>query len=190
MVNCGSEASLKELFEHFYGRTFAAVMALTRNREGAEDITQEAFIRAFKRLKSLREPAKFGAWLVTIATNLARDSLKRENKYVLTSEPFEKCSANPGSSVEEQVLRHEKSRWIRSKLRSLPPEQYQVIILFYYYDQKIEDIAQFLGISTGTVKSRLHRTREKLSEILQEREQNERTDSLLDKNIDVKEGLN
>lgn len=188
LVKCGNEDSLRELFEQFYGKTFASVMALLRNHQRAEDITQEAFIRAFKRLNSLREPAKFGPWLASIATNLARDSLKREKKYVLSEEPYETGNRHADSNVEEQVLRYEESRRVRSVLRTLPSEQYQVIILFYYYDQKIEDIALFLDISAGTVKSRLHRAKQKLSALLQEREQNGAENSLLNKEKDLKEG--
>ena len=167
LVESSDEASFKELFEHFHGKTYAAVMALVRHRQWAEDLTQEAFIRAYRRLDTLREPTKFGPWVAMIATNLARDALKRETKYVLTSDPLAGKSNAPEVSVEEQVLRNESSAWIREALEELTHDQYQVIILFYYYDQKVEDIARIMGTTPGTIKSRLHRARRKLSESLQ-----------------------
>lgn len=161
-------------------------MALVRNREWAEDLTQESFYRAFRKLKSLREPAKFGSWLAAIATNLALDSLKNEKKYVPTADFFTDGQAHPSgsSSVEEQVLQNEKAELVRAALRTLPPEQYQVIILYYYHHQKIEDIASFLGVRAGTVKSRMHRARQKLLKILENGEQNDSMGSLLSKEQD------
>lgn len=192
LVESGTQVSLKELFEHFYGRTFATVMALVRNREWAEDLTQESFYRAFIKLESLREPAKFGSWIAAIATNLAIDSLKKEKKCYPAPEVFEGGSGNLSgfSSVEEQVLQNEKMDLVRAALRTLPPEQYQVIILHYYHHQKIEEMALFLGVKAGTVKSRMHRARQKLLTVLKEREQNETSNSLSgeiqNKNVEVK----
>jgi RNA polymerase sigma-70 factor (ECF subfamily) len=180
LVKSGSQASLKELFEHYYGKIFATVMALVRNREWAEDLTQESFYRAFTKLESLREPAKFGSWIAAIATNLALDSLKKEKKSYPTPDFFEDGSANPSgfSPVEERVLRNEKVELVRAALRTLPPEQYQVIILHYYHYQTIEDMALFLGVKAGTIKSRMHRARKKLLTVLEDREQNETLHSL------------
>ncbi len=173
LVRCGKEASLKELFEAFYGRTYAAVVVVVKNREQAEDITQEAFIRAFLKLKSLREPAKFGSWIATIGTNMARDAIRREKKYVLTGEPVEEdLSIAKTLGVEEEVIRKDDKNRLLKVMRSLSPEHYQVILLFYFHDQKIEDIAVLLNIEEGTVKSRLHRARERLKILLPEKEQN------------------
>jgi len=177
LVKNADEDSKKELFELFYSKTFATVMAKVRHREWAEDLTQEAFIRAFRSLHKLREPKKFGAWLASIAANLACDAFKKEKKYVLTAEPYEKETSASDISVEEHVMQREQSAGMRALLRQLPADQYQVVILFYYYDQKIEDIAGVLNINVGTVKSRLHRARSKLKDLLQKREQNESTES-------------
>ena len=171
LVKCGKEASLKELFDVFYGRVYATVIVMVKNRDQAEDITQEAFIRAFLKLKSLREPAKFGAWVATIAANMARDSIKKEKKYVLTEDPEEDTSIAKYLGIEEEVIRKDDKKRFLKVLRSLSPAHYQVIMLFYYHDRTIEDIAQLLEIEEGTVKSRLHRAREKLKKILPEMEQ-------------------
>lgn len=140
---------------------------------------QEAFIRAFTRLQYLKEPSKFGAWVAAIATNLARDFFKREKRIFLTPEPVDYVTPDPGPSLEDQVLRREKADRVRAALRLLPPEQYQVIILQYYYDLKLEDVAELTGTTSGTVKSRLHRARRKLYEILQDGEPDEGLERLI-----------
>ncbi len=171
LVSKGDTESCRELFEHFYSKTYAAVMSITRNHQTSEDIVQEAFIRAFNGLDRLREPAKFGSWVGAIATNLARDHLKKEKKLVWTDE-IEQGHPSPGLSVEEQLLEKEEVERIREILRSLPPEQYQIMILYYYYETKVEDIASLMEVNPGTVKSRLHRARQKLHRLLQEGELN------------------
>ena len=172
LVNTGDEYSLQSLFQHFYGRTYAAVMAITRDHQAAEDITQDAFVRAFNQLKKLRDPSRFGPWLGSIATNLARDYLRKEKRLVWTSD-IEHANPSSEASVEEQILEREKVATLREALRLLPPEQNQVVILFYYYESRVEEIASLCGISAGTVKSRLYRARRKLLEILQEGEPEE-----------------
>ena len=197
LVKRADEASLKELFEHFYGKTFATIMSMVRNRHWAEDLTQETFIRAFRRLQSLREPAKFAPWLTSIATNVTRDAIKRERNYAMSTEALNNMGEVEGflgigesntnaegtSLVEEQILRNEDAARIQTGLYNLPLEQAQVVILFYYHDQKIEDIASLVGVSAGTVKSRLHRARQKLTELLQEEEPKEYLQSQLSKEI-------
>lgn len=131
---------------------------------------QDAFIRAFNQMGNLRDPSKFGPWVAAIATNLARDLFKREKRIILAEEPLDRSNQDPGLSPEEQVIRREQSEKVRAALRQLPPDQYQAIILQYYYDLKMEEVAGFIGTSTGTVKSRLHRARRKLQKILREGE--------------------
>lgn len=172
LVEQNDDASRRELFELFYRRTYAAVYAILRHRENAEDITQEGFIKAFQNLRRLRDKEKFGPWLAAIATNLARNHLKREKRIYLSAEPVE---APPGSaerdcSTEEQVIREAEIARVRAALRTLSPEQYQVVIMQYYYDLKLAEIAQLLKISPGTVKSRLFRARVRLSQILEPKE--------------------
>lgn len=167
------DASRRELFEIFYRRTYAVVYAILRHRESAEDITQDAFIKAFLNLPKLRDKEKFGPWLAAIATNLARNYLKREKRLYFTGNPVEPPAGSVESafrSTEEQVIREAEIARVREALRTLPPEQYQVVIMQYFYDLKLIEIARFLKISPGTVKSRLFRARTRLSRVLEPKE--------------------
>lgn len=173
LVRQNDDASRRELFEIFYRRTYAAVFAILRHRESAEDITQDAFIKAFQNITRLREKEKFGPWLAAIATNLARNHLKREKRIYYSGNPVEPEAGSAQitpSSTEEQVIREEEIARVRAALRTLPPEQYQVVIMQYYYDLKLAEIARLLKISPGTAKSRLFRARVRLSRVLEPKE--------------------
>lgn len=171
LVKQNDSASQHELFEAYYRRTYAVVYSILRNRESAEDITQDAFIKAFQNLHQLRDRDKFGPWLAVIASNLARNYLKREKKITYTDDLacYDRGDAVP--ETEEQALREMEIENIRAAIRTLPFEQYQVVVLQYYYDLKVDEIARLLKISSGTVKSRLFRAREKLSLILEQKEE-------------------
>jgi len=163
LVSQNDNEARRALFEAFYGRTFAVVYNILRRRENAEDITQDAFIKAFQSIDQLQDQAKFGAWLTVIASNLARNYLKREKKIILTDELPEISTGSLSNDTEEAALRGLETDRVRKAIRTLPPEQYQVVVLQYYYDLKVEEIASMLGIRSGTVKSRLFRAREKLA---------------------------
>lgn len=163
LVRQNDNEARRALFEAFYGRTFAVVYNILRRRENAEDITQDAFIKAFQSIDQLQDQAKFGAWLTVIASNLARNYLKREKKIILTDELPETSTGSFSYDTEEAALRGLEIDRVRKAIRTLPPEQYQVVVLQYYHDLKVEEIASMLGIRAGTVKSRLFRAREKLA---------------------------
>ncbi len=173
LVGQNDDASRRELFEIFYRRTYAVVFAILRHRESAEDITQDAFIKAFQNMSQLREKEKFGPWLAVIATNLARNHLKREKRLYYSANPVEPAAGSTERtpcSTEEQVIREAEIARVRAALRTLSPEQYQVVIMQYFYDLKLTEIARLLKISPGTVKSRLFRARARLYQVLEPKE--------------------
>ncbi len=159
--------SRQELFEAFYRRTYSIVYHILRSHENAEDITQDAFIKAFQNIHQLTDKAKFAAWLAVIASNLARNFLKREKKMIVTDELPEINLDQQPNNTEDEALRSLETQIVRKAIRELPPEQYQVVVLYYYHDLKVDEIGAMLKISPGTVKSRLYRAREKMSHLLE-----------------------
>ncbi len=140
---------------------------ILRSHENAEDITQDAFIKAFQNIRQLTDKAKFAAWLAVIASNLARNFLKREKKMIITDELPEVNPDQQSHNTEDEALRSLETEIVRKAIRELPPEQYQVVVLYYYHDLKVDEIGSMLKISPGTVKSRLYRAREKMSNLLE-----------------------
>lgn len=167
LVRQNDNDSYRELFELYYKRTYAVVYNILRRRESAEDITQDAFIKAFQNLHQLQDGSKFGAWLAVIASNLARNYLKREKKIVLTDELPAGETDSVSLGTEETALRSLEMERIRQAIRTLPSEQFQAVVLQYYHDLKVDEIASMLKIRPGTVKSRLFRARQKLAAVLE-----------------------
>ena len=163
LVKQNDNDAYRALFEAFYKRTYAIAYNILRNREAAEDLTQDAFIKAFQNIPQLQDKAKFGAWLAVIVSNLARNYLKREKKIVYTDKDKVLENFSEVTNTEDAALQTLETERVRQAIKKLPPEHYQVIVLQYYYDLKVEEIASLLKISPGTIKSRLFRARKRLA---------------------------
>ena len=147
-------AQVTELQEPLY-RTARSIL---RNEQDAQDAVQEAVTQAFARLHTLRDPAKFKPWLLRILVNTCYDACRRRRSTVYL-EAVEETLAAPQSDCEERM-----SLW--SAVMRLPEEQKAVVTLFYYEDLPIRAISEVLGVTQGTVKTRLSRARGRLRQML------------------------
>ena len=147
-------AQVTELQETLY-RTARSIL---RNEQDAQDAVQEAVTQAFARLHTLRDPAKFKPWLLRILVNTWYAACRRRRSTVYL-EAVEETLAAPQSDCEERM-----SLW--SAVMRLPEEQKAVVTLFYYEDLPIRAISEVLGVTQGTVKTRLSRARGRLRQML------------------------
>lgn len=148
------------LFGLYYDRTVRAVATVLQDRQLAEDATQEAFIRAFQRLSELREPEKFGPWVFTIAVNTGRRLLRERQRLqpVADMSHYTPAVQDWENQVEAEVERRLLRQETRGQLGRLSDEHREALLLFYWYQLSVEEIADLTGIPVGTVKSRLHRS--------------------------------
>ncbi len=170
LIRQNDNAAYQQLFEAYYKKTYAVAYNILRRRENAEDITQDSFIKAFQNLHQLKDASKFGAWLAVIASNRARNYLKREKRIILTDEQPHQSYQGSNShteGAEDTALQNIEMDKVRLAIKKLSPDYYQVIVLQYYHDLKVEEIADMLQIKIGTVKSRLFRARQRLAEMLE-----------------------
>ena len=161
-VNC-FELIVKKYERMIYNLAFTK----TRNKENAQDIAQECFLRAYKMLRSYRTDSAFSTWIYRICQNLIFDFYRKTKK--LKTEPEElneKDMADTESEPSEQIIRAEKIEKIREIINSLPQDSREIIILRDLNDISYAQISEMLGIEIGTVKSRLNRAREKLKEYI------------------------
>lgn len=164
----------KLIFETHYHDVYKAVYFMVKDSYLAEDITQEAFIKAFRNFHSLKKDTKIKAWLVTIATRTAIDHIrkvKKRNDYLTDDVYILDRNSKPnhsGSPVEGKVERRMIKQLIKQCISILKPPAYkEVLLLRFEYDLKEEEIAEVLNISPSAVKSRLHRAKKKLRKELQ-----------------------
>ncbi len=141
------------------------------NPEDAEDAAQEVFLRAYTALPSFELGRKFSSWLLSIASNLCIDILRRR-RFAWMS--LDDVSFRLAAAIEEPdgaVLRQEQAGQVQHLLQRLPEKYRLVVVLRYWYDMPYEEIAATTGLSLNTVKTRLHRARLMLAKALQEEEQ-------------------
>ncbi|HLF68171.1 MAG TPA: sigma-70 family RNA polymerase sigma factor, partial [Gaiellaceae bacterium] len=147
-----------EAFAALVARHRARVAAVVERLVGdeAEDLVQEALLRAYLGLSQLRDSARFGAWLCGIAVNLAKMRLRRRaHEARLTGEP-------PSAYIEERAFLHD----VRDAVDLLPRAQRDVVLMHYVDDLSCEEIAGILDASPGAIRVRLHRARARLREEL------------------------
>jgi RNA polymerase sigma-70 factor (ECF subfamily) len=145
--------------------------ALLGSRPAAEDITQECFIQAFKKLSQYRAGGSFRAWLLRIVTNACYDEIRRQQRRPVTTFSAFSCGADeedtepvewlpgPGPTVEEAIERLELRAMLLNHLQALSPDFRSVVVLVDLFGLNYEEAAEGLGIPVGTVKSRLARAR-------------------------------
>lgn len=182
----GEQEAITELYNRTYNNAYYTVKALIKDEDTALDIIQDSYVKAFKSLNQLQEADKFRAWIKRICHNRAVDYLRKKKPVM-----FSAISADEERAVEfeddrvenlpeEMMDQKETGRLIREILNSLSEEQRLVVGMFYYEQLSVREIAQTLGVSENTVKSRLNYARKKIEEkvIRLEKEQGIRLHSL------------
>jgi len=170
-AQAGDVDAFRVLFERYHRRIYGLVLGIVKSTADAEDVTQDAFVRAYRALGSLQQGHAFVPWLYRIATNLARNHLRDRRAGLWESldegvtwddETLEKQYADPAPSPADVVETREVSAVVRNAIEQLPPIHREVILLHHLHEMPVEEIAQMLGCASGTVKSRLARAREAL----------------------------
>jgi len=128
-----------------------------RDRSRAEDMAQEAFLRAFRGLKSWRRDAAFSTWLFAIATNVYRSELRRLSECTLPLDSVECLAALNANLIDSTD--EDRDRAVRRLVSALPGKYKEVLVLFYFHEMDISATSRSLGLPEGTVKARLSRGR-------------------------------
>ena len=175
----GDEAAFNEMVSRYWDRIYGMVHQLLRNQQDAEEVTQDAFIRAHRGLVNFRGESAFSTWLYQIATNLARNRYwywwrRKRDKTVSFDQPvgddnntplsevFSTEMETPGDiTVTQELVDH-----IAVGMEKISAKHREVLILRNVKNMAYEEIAAVLGISVGTVKSRIARARESLRETI------------------------
>ena len=150
-----------KLMKNYSARIFAICFSMLSNRDDAEDVTQQVFLKGFTDIKQLRDLDKFGAWITQIAKHMCLDLLRRRklNKMVLERIASEDVK-------DEPMYDREKYSGLQSVLMQLT-EEYRLPLMLYYFDgQNTKNIAEVLEITVASAQTRLSRARKKLRQLL------------------------
>ncbi|MBW8350823.1 RNA polymerase sigma factor [Bacillus sp. IITD106] len=165
--------SERVIFEMFYQRVYYTAYYIVQDRELAQDIVQETFLKAFQNMHTVKDGEKLGAWLAAIATRTAIDYLRKIKKWNdvatedhIIDEHLSKLE-DYHSTVETIVEKKFLKNILLQEIDELKPEHKQVLILAYLHDMRYEEIAEALDIKVTMVKTRIHRAKLKLREALE-----------------------
>ena len=169
----GSLDAFNSLVDRYQGAVYSLSYRLLGLRESAEDASQEAFLSAYRALARF-EGGNFRSWLLRIAANECKDELRRRNRKDASislddggedgGESIDVADASPGAELLLERL--EMSHQLERLLLDIPFEQRQAIILVDVYDFQYDEVAAMTATSIGTIKSRIHRGRERLRRLL------------------------
>ena len=155
------------LVERYKTYVFTLTLRFTKNREDAEEISQDIFIKAYRSLADFKGAAKFSTWLYTIVNTTCITFLRKKKLEIFSLDNeklFEMANNRDSGFNANQVEQKSKLNMVNKAISLLSPDDAEVITLFYKAEQSLEEIAGILGLEANTAKVRLHRARTRLKE--------------------------
>ncbi len=173
----GDQSAFAELVELYQDKLYHMSYRMLNNRQEAEDVVQETFLRVYKNLDRYDETLKFSTWIYRIATNLCIDRLrKRKPTYSLDAESSDyegldgySMIPSDNTTPETELILSDTQRIIHQAMESLPPKYKSVMMLRYIRDLSLQEIGDILNMPVTTIKTRVHRGREFLRKKLEHR---------------------
>ena len=167
-IQAGDTASFACLLDKYSRQVFSLIVKVVGNREDAEELAQDVFVKVYRNLPSFKGNSSFSTWIYRIAYNTAiSETRKKRHEFLAIEESVisnvseeEVADALGRSDTSEQMNK------LDAALALLPPDERAIILLFYMKEKSIEEIADITGLSASNVKVKLHRIRKKLFVIL------------------------
>lgn len=168
----GNKKAFDKLYEITHNDVWYNCLSLLKDEENAKDIMQETYIAAFLKLDTLNDEQKFCGWITSIAVNKCKNKLKGKVEYQIDDEVLiTEAETDELMLPEEYITKAEKRKVLLQIMEdTLSFNQYQTVLMFYFDEMSISEIAQGLEISEGTVKSRLNSSRAKMKTAIEDYE--------------------
>src|SRR4051794_20349076 len=163
----GNAAAWDALFRRYQLPLYVYVFELLRNEQTALDVVQETFINATRYLGSLREDAKFGSWLFSIAHQKCQQHWRKPRRDEVPPDEHELEIGLDDTAPFDLLIRREQEEEFMSLLNQLSEAHRSVVLLHFLEEFPLEEIAEVTGVSVGTVKSRLHYAKKQLRKLLE-----------------------
>ena len=168
----GNKKAFDKLYELTHNDVWYNCLSLLKDEENAKDIMQETYITAFLKLDTLNDEQKFCGWIISIAVNKCKNKLKGKVEYRIDDEVLiTEAETDELMLPDEYITKTEKRKVLLQIMEdTLSFNQYQTVLMFYFDEMSISEIAQGLEISEGTVKSRLNSSRAKMKTAIEDYE--------------------
>jgi RNA polymerase sigma-70 factor (ECF subfamily) len=166
----GERDAFAELVNIYKGKLFHLAYRMLNNRQEAEDIVQDTFMRTYENLERYDAAHKFSTWIYRIATNLCIDRLRKKKAAFSLDADVSEGEGLDGYSIlqandplpEQELILSERQQVVRLAMEALPVKYKSAMALKYYQDLSLQEISDILGIPVSTVKTRIHRGRDYL----------------------------
>lgn len=173
----GNQDAYKRLLKKYHDQIFHLISRIVHNKEQVEDLTQEAFVKAFGSLKKFNEEYAFSTWLYKIATNSSIDYIRKRKLDTfsidkpIAMEESEYSFELPDTTYQpdKHIIQHQRSSLIEEAISTLPEKYRRVIILRHTEERDYAEIAKMLKLPIGTVKAHIFRARELLNKFLRDK---------------------
>lgn len=166
-VLSGDQQAYAGLVTRYQNYVFTLTLRMIKNREDAEEVAQDVFIKAYKYLADFRGASKFSTWLYTIVNNTCISFLRKKKLEIHSLENdgvFEVADSRDSGFRADLVEQKSRHTMVGNAISMLNPDDAEIITLFYKNEQSLDEIAQILGLEVNTAKVRLHRARTRLKE--------------------------
>ena len=165
----GDASAFAYLVDNYKNMVFSLAYKMTKNKEEAEEVSKDTFIKAFKNLSNFKGDSKFSTWLYRICYHTTLDAIKKNKKNNYTFE-INEVTYNQIQSVEtilQGIERKERSVIMDKCLMKLPDEERSILWMFYYDELSLKEIIEVTNLSEANLKVKLHRARKKLLTIVE-----------------------
>ncbi len=167
----GDTNAFAVLVDRYKDLVFTLALRMLKNREEAEEVSQDTFIKTYKSLNKFKGDSKFSTWIYKIAYNTSLDRIKKHKRshQTVTIDEFTEHQVKTLDNALDQMEQQERKQAIQDCLQLLPSEDSFLLTLFYFEELSLDEISKAVGLTANNVKVKLFRSRKKLTSILKER---------------------
>ncbi len=167
----GNPNAFATLVDRYKNMVYTLALKMVTNKEQAEEIAQDTFIKIYNSLNKFKGESKFSTWVYKITYNTCLDALKKSKreKKVSYIEDFSEHQTKELESILDTIDEKERNQVIQNCLEELPKDEAFLLTLYYFDDQSVDEISKVMNNSVSNIKVKLFRTRKKLASILKSR---------------------
>ena len=167
-IIAGDSNAFSVLVDRYKDLVFTLSLKMLKNREEAEEVAQDTFVKVFKSLSKFKGDSKFSTWIYKVTYNSCLDRLKKNKKEQLkvAIDEYTEHQVKTIDNALENMVEEERQQAIKACLELLPPDDSFLLTLYYFEEQSLDEIAKVVGLTANNVKVKLFRSRKKLTSIL------------------------
>lgn len=167
----GDTNAFSVLVERYKDLVYTLTLRMLKNREEAEEVSQDTFIKAYKSLSKFKGDSKFSTWIYKIAYRTSLDRIKKNKKYIndVAIDEFTEHQIKTIDNALDNLEEQEQSKAIQDCIALLPNDDSFLLTLFYFDDMSLDEISKVVDLTPNNVKVKIFRSRKKLASILKKR---------------------